>query len=336
MLHDYETILVKNNNQIFSVKSEVQICTKLNGSIIMVQKIIKNGNVDVILFKKNYKQITNVDFVLSSYYKLIKEFFTANTDKLSTKYIYQFVYNPMGFDKIVLNGLFSSKNRQIIDYNLELFELISNKLGIKKNIPIKKFSEDIKFPELNSNKDFREFILNNFKERICLDNIETFIVTVKDEDDKFVFRVDDISQKEHHDFDFFAKIIFSDIIQFMLNYEKYWERLDLVSKEIDDRYLEFIYIVFKVFIQEKNLRYRDLYIKQPTIFKNIIFQMNYDFISDSGIVALLNTHPYYGEIVLKYFILLFNKKKTNKNEFLNDYNLTTQNYLFAKIQKIIN
>lgn len=334
--------ILKNSKNISDNKiseMSLQICKKIEGCTIYVQLIYENNIPKVKIMKKNYIELNIIDYLLSNFFTQIYQFFNDKKiiEKLNTKYIYQFVYVPNYYEKIpknnlVLNGLFSSKSKQLIDYNLELFKYISNELNIEYNFPLIKFCDNLKLHNIHNENELFSFIEDlptyNNSDKI-------FIITLKDiHNIKYTCKIDRTQIiKNHSNRDDISKLIYCDILQFVNKTFNNWEKIYLSSEDKNERYLELIYILFKVFFKTNFQRYENIYINRDKLFDKIIFQLNYDSISDNEVLEILRNYPNSSEIVLKYFILLFKNKKKNLDEFLTENNLILQNILFEKITK---
>lgn len=335
--------LNKNEIDLLFKNSKFQIYQKINGVTIYVKVAIENGQRRLVIMKKNYIQLTKIDKIISKLYKECIIYFENNINNFNPKFIYQFIFipndEPITKENLILNGLFCAKNNKNISFNLELWTKNCSKLNLNFNRPIIEYNT-YQFISLDNLKTDCIFLL---EQRDVFQLGNTLLINFKQNRERKTFKLNvgkyiSSFNKTKKDL---IKITYSDILNYTNDTHKFWSevKFGFNSTNKEEKYLQLIYILYLNFINNYKNRYKDIgnSIDFLNDFYNQskLFELNYDEITDNDILMTLKKHSFYGEFLLKQFILLFKDKKTNELEFLNSFNLELHKKIYDAIQKII-
>lgn len=350
------------------LNQHLTVFEKISGSTFYLKRI---GD-DFFYYKKFYNPITQIDRVLSNFYeKAISYLETIKQsilNEIPENVYFCFEYIPDTSVNIVQYEKIPKNNLVLISINNE--EKIKH-TDLNKTSTFDKFADifqcDVNFPifqgflndeqkskildyftnELNKTP-FSEYIikilnsdLQNTKFSDSFGQIESFVFIFGDDKKTYAKLVDPVFQTNFHkslednkNRDDLIKIIFSDLISFLNRTKKVWKQIKLSGKSFDERYIDFISKNFLEFYNESKDRYLNCAIVTPEVFKNNIFNLNHDFIKDQNVLDIINKSKDF-EQIFKLFVLLFRKKKKNKQEFIFPNLLKIQNNLVDEIYNFI-
>lgn len=369
MINSYQKFIEgkKNSDLEKYFKEFMVVSEKISGTLIYVEK--KDGK--IFFYKKYFEPITKIDRTLSFLYEFPIEYFTSEKiiNKipknliLSFEYIFDkkinqiFEYDHLPKNNLILTNILKRDGKKIIPLKNRQFEVkdFAKKLevdyldpiisGFLRSSQIKELINELKTPDYNISNIVK--ILNPTKAKnILTDSIEKPIeglifcigeaqeINFKLIDNYFqIQRNRQIEQDKKRDE--ILKIVFSDIIEFLQRKRKDWNNYILITEQnFEERYINFFVNLFLEFIVEKKERYKDLKIDTPEIFKNEIFLLNLKEIKTKNLDIILKENENSIHI-LKMFLMLFKKRKRNKNEFLSEKILIFQNQLTNDIHEFL-
>jgi hypothetical protein len=123
-----------------------------------------------------------------------------------------------------------------------------------------------------------------------------------------------------------------DIMNFIL--ENVVENFVSVGEEPEDRYISFVFDVFKKFIADSNEKYIGADFEKPDYLQSEEFSINKDLIDDQSVIDLLEEESY--ESILQMILNSFRKYKKNPYGFFTEGLIEQFNHLVDEIASHIN
>jgi len=124
-----------------------------------------------------------------------------------------------------------------------------------------------------------------------------------------------------------------DIMNFIL--ERGIENFDSSGEEPEERYINFVFSVFKKFMEENGEKYIGVDFDKPEYLKSENFELNKEFISDSDVLSLLEEDEAYADI-LQLILNSFRKFKRKPHGFFTEGLVQQFNLLVEEIANYIN
>lgn len=124
-----------------------------------------------------------------------------------------------------------------------------------------------------------------------------------------------------------------DVMNFIL--EKGIEHFEADGEESDERYIKFVFSVFKEFIDQEGEKYVGVDFNKPEYLKSENFSLNKEFIDDQNVIAYLEKEECY-EDILQMILNSFRKFKRKPQGFFTEGLIEQYNKLIEEIASYIN
>lgn len=124
-----------------------------------------------------------------------------------------------------------------------------------------------------------------------------------------------------------------DVMNFILEYGV--ESFDASGEEPEERYINFVFSVFKRFIDELGEKYIGVDFDKPDYLKNENFALNREFITDPEVNTALDKEDSYGDI-LQLILNSYRKLKRKPHGFFTEGLIEQYNHLVEEIAAYIN
>jgi hypothetical protein len=130
-------------------------------------------------------------------------------------------------------------------------------------------------------------------------------------------------------------ILYAEIISFFSANSAVIRKYEFTESDSTKAYLELIYEMFKLFYTEKKDDYKSIKISTiPEFFTDEKYQVNLNNVSDVDVIKIVKNNRIFMSL-LKIFLNLFKKKRTDKDNFINANLLQYQHEMYELIQKRI-
>ena len=250
--------------------------------------------------------------------------------------------SSLGVEKppIVFEGKLTDEQRgEILDFVYspveKLIENFKTKSFIKHIISVLNKNFNDSFLENSIIRDINGLIFRFYEDDREDPKAKVFLAKVIDPifKNKIDAGLGDKKQNKSQDYTW---LIVIDLMNFIESYDvKTIDSWKITGTDYQERYLKFINIIFKSFIDKFKDKYEGLELNKPDFLNSEEFDLNMDLINDPYILDLIKESDTYKEIY-KILLNFFRKKRKKSNSPFFDSNMVTQlNLLVDKIKKML-